>query len=84
MLFEAGMAFGLYPERTVLVQMGHMRPFSDIGGRNYIRFDGSLQSILKLRQRLQTAGCAVRDTGEDYVDTEYLWNLDAYTRHPTK
>lgn len=83
-LFEAGMAFGLYPERTVLIKMGHLRDFSDIGGRNYIQFDGSVPSILKLRQRLQTAGCAVRATGEDFADTEHLQNLDAYTRHAAR
>lgn len=83
-LFEAGMAFGLYPERTVLVQMGRLRHFSDMGGRNYIQFDGSVSSVLKLRQRLQTAGCAVRATGEDFADIEHLQNLDAYTRHAAK
>ena len=32
-LFEAGLAFGTHPQRTVLVQVGAIRPFSDIAGR---------------------------------------------------
>lgn len=40
-LFEAGMAFGVHSERTILVQIGEVRPFSDIAGRHVIRLDDS-------------------------------------------
>lgn len=81
-LFEAGMAFAKCSDRTVLLQAGRMRPVSDIGGRNYLAFDGSVLSVNRLRQRLRTAGCAVRESGSDYLDTEHLSDLDAYTRRP--
>ncbi|MGC5011988.1 TIR domain-containing protein [Streptosporangium sp. DT93] len=81
-LFEAGMAFGISPERTVLVQLGQLRPFSDTGGRNYIAFDGSIESVLKLRQRLETTGCVMNDTGVDFADNEHFRDLSAYTRRP--
>ncbi|GAA2285033.1 hypothetical protein GCM10010149_33380 [Nonomuraea roseoviolacea subsp. roseoviolacea] len=81
-LFEAGMAFGKCPERTVLLYTGRQRAVSDLAGLNYIAFDGSVQSINKLKLRLQTAGCAVRDTGSDYLDTEQFRDLGAYTRRP--
>ncbi|WP_433222949.1 TIR domain-containing protein [Microtetraspora malaysiensis] len=81
-LFEAGMAFGKCPERTVLLYAGRIRAVSDFGGRNYVAFDGSVQSVNKLKLRLQTAGCAVRDTGSDYLDTDQLRDLGTYTRRP--
>ena len=40
-LFEAGLAFGSFEERTILVQLGPMRPFSDIAGRHVVRIDES-------------------------------------------
>jgi hypothetical protein len=36
-LFEAGMAFGFNPTRTILVEIGRRRPVSDLGGRHTIR-----------------------------------------------
>lgn len=60
-LFEAGMAFGRRPERTIIVEMGNLRPFSDVGGRNVIRMDDSMESRRKLRARLKTAQCPINE-----------------------
>lgn len=65
-LFEAGMAMGRDADRTVLVEFGQCRPFSDIGGRNTLRFDGSSQRRQELAQRLQTAGASISLTGTDW------------------
>ena len=65
-LFEAGMAMGRDPDRTVLVEVGSLRPFSDIGGRHTIRFDGSSPRRQELAERLRTAGCAVKLDGTDW------------------
>lgn len=59
-IFEAGMAFGHCPKRTILVQLGHkMRPFSDISGIYVIAFDGSRKSRELLIDQLKLAGCGV-------------------------
>lgn len=67
-LFEAGMAMGRDPERTVLVEIGVLRPFSDIAGRHVLRFDGSSQRCQELAERLQAAGCEVDIGGTDWHD----------------
>ncbi len=66
-LFESGLAFGTHGERTILVQLGEIRPFSDIAGRHVIRFDGSVTDRRALASRLQTVGCAVDLSGEDWL-----------------
>jgi predicted nucleotide-binding protein len=67
-LFEAGMAFGRHPDRTVLVEVGYVRPFSDKAGRHVVRFDGSVRARQDLAHRLQAAQCPVNMTGDDWHD----------------
>jgi len=65
-LFEAGMAMARNPERTVLLEFGHLRPFSDIGGRHAVRMDGSTEKRQELAARLQKGGCSVSLVGTDW------------------
>lgn len=65
-LFEAGMAFGRNPDSTVLVQVGDVKSFSDVGGRHVARLNNSPESRSELVTKLRNAGCAVDDTGTDW------------------
>jgi hypothetical protein len=65
-LFEAGMAFGSHPLNTILVQIGTIRPFSDVAGRHILRMSDAAEQRHQLAQRLQLAGCAVNTSGNDW------------------
>ncbi|KKM01588.1 hypothetical protein LCGC14_1792920 [marine sediment metagenome] len=62
-LFEAGMAYGRDPDRTVMIQIGQVRKFSDISGRHLLHFDGSSEARESLVNRLTLAGCLVNKDG---------------------
>ncbi len=81
-LFEAGAALASHPHATLIVEIGSLRPFSDLGGRNVIRFDGSPGKLQKIAQRLKTAGCPVKPIGGDWLDAARFKGLHAYTRRP--
>jgi len=60
-IFEAGLALGRSPDRTVLVQLGELRDMSDLAGRHIIKLsDNSVKKRQDLANRLRTAGCDVR------------------------
>ncbi len=65
-LFEAGMAFGRYPNQTILVQVGQVRPFSDVGGRHVVQLSNSTESRQELITKLENAGCIVSVSGTDW------------------
>ena len=66
-LFEAGMAMGRNPGGVVLVQIGDMRPFSDIGGRHVVRLSNGAESRQELITKLANAGCNVDASGSDWL-----------------
>ncbi|MCO6453919.1 MAG: nucleotide-binding protein [Pirellulaceae bacterium] len=58
-LYEAGMSMGLHPDRTILVKVGQVKLFSDIGGLHSLRLDTSPERWEELARRLKTTGCQV-------------------------
>lgn len=65
-LFEAGMALGRHDDRTVIIELGELRPFTDISGRHLIKLNDSIARRQELAQRLKTAGCDIDLTGTQW------------------
>lgn len=66
-LFEAGMALGRNPDHTILVEVGDVRPFSDVAGRHSIKLANVPDSRQALVRRLRTAGCPIDLSGTDWL-----------------
>jgi len=67
-LFEAGLAMGRHPRKTVLVQVGKVKAFSDVGGRHMVRLNDSTESRNDLANRLEGLGCEVDKAGRDWMN----------------
>lgn len=65
-LFEAGLALGRAPTRTIFVELGTVKPFSDNAGRHTVRLDDSTQRRQELAGKLRVAGCEVDLSGTDW------------------
>ena len=65
-LFEAGVAFGRRPERTVLIRVGSHRPMSDLAGHHILQLDDSPQTRQAVADALRSAGCDVDTSGSDW------------------
>ncbi|HEY1526124.1 MAG TPA: TIR domain-containing protein [Candidatus Angelobacter sp.] len=68
-LFEAGMAFGRNPDNVVIVEVGKLRPFTDISGRHTVRMNNSAAKRKELIQKLRLAGCDADDSGTSWLQT---------------
>lgn len=66
-IFEAGMAMGRCPNRTIFVEIGKVRPFSDIAGRHMLRFKDTPENRIDLAEKLAGAGCAVKREGKGWL-----------------
>jgi len=68
-LFEAGIAIGRYPDRTILVKLGKLRPFSDIQGRYVVELNKKPETRHLLAEYLETIGCQVNRRGIDWLSS---------------
>lgn len=81
-IFEAGMALGISEDRTVLIELGSLRPFSDTYGRHVIRMNNSSERRQELADRLMTAGCATNTQGTEWHSTGDFEAAIAGEAHP--
>ena len=86
-LVELGMALAVYPQNTIIVEFGSMRPFADIAGRTVIRFDRGTSPHVALKSingRLKNAGCLVDDSGTDWLNEAPFTAMSSYNRSVTR
>ena len=69
-LFEAGMALARHPTRTVLVELGRLRPISDLYGRHVVRLNGTEARLRDIAKRLEEAGCGVAPAADAWADPD--------------
>ena len=66
-LFEAGMAMAAHSEKTVMVRIGRIKPFSDVFGRHIPTLGDDFESRNDFANRLHKAGCTVNRVGTDWT-----------------
>jgi predicted nucleotide-binding protein len=66
-IFEAGMALARHPEKTLLVQIGTVKSFSDIAGKHLVRLSNDASKRADVANRLKKIGCIVDQTGTDWL-----------------
>lgn len=66
-LFEAGIAMGSRPKETVLVQVGDVKGFTDVGGIHVTQLDNSPEARNELAQKLDAANLIVNTSGSDWL-----------------
>jgi predicted nucleotide-binding protein len=66
-LFEAGEAFGLNRAGTILVQVGTLRPFSNVAGLHVVHLHDTPACRQELATKLEAAGCRVDRSGQDWL-----------------
>lgn len=69
-LFEAGWAFGAYPDKTLLVRVGNTRPISDLGGKHIMKLSNTAASRKEFAQRLKKMRFKVDTDGTSWL-TEF-------------
>jgi predicted nucleotide-binding protein len=70
-LFEGGLAYGYFPEHTIMVKKGYLRPFSDITGLHILDLDEPATKNM-LCQQLHDIGMDVDVVGKtDWLNIKF-------------
>ncbi len=67
-IYETGMAMMLIPERTILVEVGKVRRFTDLDGHFVVQLTNDAKPRKFLAQRLKDIGCPVDLDGSDWLE----------------
>jgi predicted nucleotide-binding protein len=66
-IFETGIAIGTHHKKTVIVQVGDVKSFTDIGGMHILRLSGTDSSRHELANRLADLGCKIDTDGDHWL-----------------
>ncbi|EKS27675.1 TIR domain-containing protein [Afipia felis] len=66
-IFEAGLALGAHPDKTLLIQVGDTRAISDIAGKHMLHLSNSASSRKELAQRLSKLKFKVDLSGTSWI-----------------
>jgi predicted nucleotide-binding protein len=66
-IFEAGLALGRHPEKTLLVEVGKVRGFTDIAGRHIVRLSNGFDKRNDIANRLRKIGLNPDTRGTDWT-----------------
>lgn len=66
-IFETGIAIGTHHRKTVIVQIGDVKPFTDISGMHILRLSGSDSSRHEFANRLKDLGCKIDTDGDHWL-----------------
>jgi len=72
LLFEAGVAVALQPDRTIIVEVQPLRGLLNLDGVHVVRFStGTREERTQLANRLRAAGCALDTSGTHWLSLEF-------------
>lgn len=63
-IFETGIAIGTHHRKTVMVRIGDVKSFTDVGGMHIPHFSGDDKSRHDLANRLEDLGCKIDRDGD--------------------
>ncbi len=66
-IFETGIAIGAHHKKTVIVRIGTVKPFTDIGGMHILHLSGTDSSRHELANRLKDLGCEIDRDGDHWL-----------------
>jgi len=66
-IFETGIAIGTHHKKTVIVRVGALKSFTDIGGMHILSLTGSDSSRHDFANRLEDCGCKINRDGDHWL-----------------
>lgn len=86
-LIEAGMSLIGRPDETIIVEIGSLRPITNLGGRNVVRItaDNVPRALNEIAERLESAAhCPVDRSSARWLNVDRFRTLKALTRRPRR